>query len=145
MAVDADYRLRPDELARAIAQDRARGLQPFLVVAAAGTTNTGAVDPLPALADLCAAESLWLHVDAAYGGAFVLTARGRARLAGIERADSIAFDPHKGMFLPYGTGCLLARDGEALRRAHHLGAEYLQDLTAAPARCRSPRPSWAPS
>jgi aromatic-L-amino-acid decarboxylase len=100
------------------------------VVAAAGTTNTGAVDPLPALAELCAARSLWLHVDAAYGGAFVLTGRGRARLAGIERADSIAFDPHKGMFLPYGTGCLLVREGEALRRAHHLGAEYLQDLTA---------------
>jgi aromatic-L-amino-acid/L-tryptophan decarboxylase len=132
IAVDAEFRLRPDELARAIAQDRARGLQPFLVVAAAGTTNTGAVDPLPALADLCAAESLWLHVDAAYGGAFVLTGRGQARLAGIERADSIAFDPHKGLFLPYGTGCLLARDGEALRRAHHLGAEYLQDLTAPP-------------
>jgi aromatic-L-amino-acid decarboxylase len=132
VAVDADYRLRPDELARAIAQDRARGLQPFLVVAAAGTTNTGAVDPLPALADLCAAQSLWLHVDAAYGGAALLVDEARPAFAGIERADSIAFDPHKGMFLPYGTGCLLARDGEALRRAHHLGAEYLQDLTAAP-------------
>ena len=129
VAVDEAFRLRPEALAEAIDEDRRRGLRPFLVVAAAGTTNTGAVDPLPALADLCAERSLWLHVDAAYGGGFVLTARGRARLAGIERADSIAFDPHKGMFLPYGTGCLLARDGEALHRAHHLGADYLQDLS----------------
>ena len=97
-----------------------RGLQPFLLVASAGTTNTGAVDPLPALADLARREGLWLHVDAAYGGFFVLTERGRRALAGIERADSITLDPHKGLFLPYGTGCLLVRDGEALRRAHAL-------------------------
>jgi aromatic-L-amino-acid decarboxylase len=128
--VDAQFRLRPEALAARISEDADRGLRPFLVVAAAGTTNTGAIDPLPAVADLCAARSLWLHVDAAYGGAFVLTPAGRQRLVGIERADSIAFDPHKGLFLPYGTGCLLARDGEALRRAHHLGAEYLQDLSA---------------
>jgi aromatic-L-amino-acid decarboxylase len=98
------------------------------VIAAAGTTNTGAVDPLPAIADLCAARRLWLHVDAAYGGAFVLCDEGKRRLGGLERADSLAFDPHKGMFLPYGTGCLLVRDGQKLRDAHHVSAEYLQDL-----------------
>ena len=84
---------------------------PFLAIASAGTTNTGAIDPLGPIADLCCRENLWLHVDAAYGGAFVLCDQGRRLLAGIERADSITFDPHKGLFLPYGTGCLLARDG----------------------------------
>jgi aromatic-L-amino-acid decarboxylase len=138
--VDQDFRMIPAALAALIAADRAQGLQPFLVVAAGGTTNTGAVDPLPAIADLASAHGLWLHVDGAYGGAFVLTDAGRARLAGIERADSITFDPHKGLFLPYGTGCLLARDGAALRQAHHLGAEYLQDLGDA-----ATEVSWSPA
>jgi aromatic-L-amino-acid decarboxylase len=128
--VDRDFRMRPQALAAAIDDDLARGDVPFLVIAAAGTTNTGAVDPLPAIADLCAGKKLWLHADAAYGGAFVLCGEGRRRLAGLERADSLTFDPHKGMFLPYGTGCLLVRDGQRLRDAHHLSAEYLQDLAA---------------
>jgi aromatic-L-amino-acid decarboxylase len=108
--------------------DRHRGLQPFCVIAAAGTTNTGAVDPLPELGHLCASEDLWLHVDGAYGGAFVLCPSGRARLAGIETADSLCFDPHKGMFLPYGTGCLLVREGEHLAAAHMGQADYLRDF-----------------
>jgi aromatic-L-amino-acid decarboxylase len=128
VAVDARFRMDPDALADAITRDRERGLQPFLVVATAGTTNTGAVDPLPEVADVCARHGLWLHVDGAYGGAFVLCTEGRAVLRGIERADSITFDPHKGMFLPYGTGALLVRDGAALRRAHVSEADYLQDL-----------------
>ena len=94
----------------------------------------------PAIADLAAQHGLWFHVDAAYGGAFVLTAAGQARLAGIERADSISFDPHKGLFLPYGTGCLLARDGASLYRAHHVAAEYLQDLGGGAAEV-----SWSPA
>jgi aromatic-L-amino-acid decarboxylase len=138
--VDELFRLRPAALAAAIRDDRERGLAPFLVIASAGTTNTGAVDPLAAVADLCAAEKLWFHVDGAYGGAFVLCDEGRKRLAGIERADSITFDPHKGMFLPYGTGCLLVRDGNHLRRAHRIGAEYLQDLDAA-----DPNLTWSPA
>lgn len=121
----SDQRLDPIQLRAAIERDRAAGLRPAMVVASAGTTPTGAVDPLPALADLCAAEGLWLHVDAAYGGAFLLTDRGRAALAGIDRADSITLDPHKGMFLPYGTGCLLVRDRGTLRRAHQVHASYL--------------------
>jgi aromatic-L-amino-acid decarboxylase len=138
--VDRDFRMNPAALAAAIDADRAQGLRPFLIVAAGGTTNTGAVDPLPAIADLAARHQLWMHVDGAYGGAFVLTDAGRARLAGIERADSVAFDPHKGLFLPYGTGCLLARDGAALRQAHHLAAEYLQDLDDPQAEV-----SWSPA
>jgi aromatic-L-amino-acid/L-tryptophan decarboxylase len=129
LAVDGQFRLRPDSLNGAVAEQRARGRRPFLVVASAGTTNTGAIDPLPALADVCAAEGLWLHVDAAYGGGFVLTEVGRARLAGIARADSICFDPHKSLFLPYGTGCLLVRDGQTLRRTYDISAAYLQQLS----------------
>jgi aromatic-L-amino-acid/L-tryptophan decarboxylase len=128
VGVDERMRLDLGDLARKLEADRAQGLRPFLVVSAAGTTNTGAIDPLPALADLCAREGLWHHVDAAYGGGFVLCNEGRRRLHGIERADSITFDPHKGMFLPYGTGCLLVRDGAALRRAHTMEAAYLKDF-----------------
>jgi aromatic-L-amino-acid decarboxylase len=121
-------RIHVDGLREAIARDRAAGLRPFLVVASAGTTNTGAIDPIAEVAEVAADEGLWLHVDAAYGGFFQLTDRGRARFAGVERADSITLDPHKGMFLPYGTGSLIVRDGAALRTAHRLGADYLQDI-----------------
>jgi len=125
---DDRLRMRVDALDAALAADRGR--KPFLVVASAGTTNTGAIDPLHAIADRCAANGLWLHADGAYGGAFVLCEEGRRRLDGLARADSIAFDPHKGMFLPYGTGCLLVRDGERLAAAHHGHAAYLQDVDA---------------
>jgi aromatic-L-amino-acid decarboxylase len=128
VACTPELRIDVDALRSAIHRDRAQGAQPFLVIASAGTTNTGAVDPIDDIADLCAAERLWLHVDAAYGGFFRLTDRGRARLAGIDRADSITVDPHKGMFLPYGTGGLLVREAAALQRAHHVGAHYLDDL-----------------
>ena len=128
VATDGLFRIRPDELARRVSEDRRAGLRPFLVVGNAGTTNTGAVDDLDALADLSARERLWLHVDAAYGGFFLLTERGRSRLAGIGRADSITLDPHKGLFLPYGTGCLLVRDREALKRAHALSADYMPSM-----------------
>jgi aromatic-L-amino-acid decarboxylase len=122
---DAALRLDPEALREAVARDREAGRRPFLVVASAGTINTGVVDPLEAVADVAEQEGLWLHVDAAYGGFFQLTERGRAALRGIERADTITLDPHKGLFLPYGTGCLLARDGSALRAAHEAVAHYL--------------------
>jgi aromatic-L-amino-acid/L-tryptophan decarboxylase len=129
LAPDAMLRQDPDTLRAAVRADREAGLRPFLAVASAGTTNTGAVDPIAAIADVAAEEGLWLHVDAAYGGFFQLTERGRAAFAGVERADSITLDPHKGMFLPYGTGCLLVREGRRLREAHDVHeAEYLQDL-----------------
>ncbi len=126
-AVETDdtFRVRPDALEAAIRRDRAAGLRPFFLVGNAGTTNTGAVDDLAALADIARREGLWYHVDGAYGGFFVLTERGRRALGGIGRADSIALDPHKGLFLPYGTGCLLVRDPETLRRAHALSADYM--------------------
>lgn len=125
-----DKRMDPDGLAAEVTHDRAAGRRPFCVVASAGTVNTGIVDPLAEIAAVAAGAGLWLHVDAAYGGFFQLTARGRAALSGIEHADSITLDPHKGLFLPYGTGCLLVRDGERLRDAHHVGAAYLQDISA---------------
>jgi aromatic-L-amino-acid/L-tryptophan decarboxylase len=112
-----------------VVSDRAAGRQPFCVVASAGTTNTGVIDPLAEIADVAAAEGLWYHVDAAYGGFFQLTDRGRERLRGIERADSIVLDAHKGLFLPFGTGCLLVRDAELLRSAHSgPHADYMQDI-----------------
>jgi aromatic-L-amino-acid decarboxylase len=125
---DERFRIRPDLLRARIAEDRGRSLQPFLVVGSAGTTNTGAVDDLEALAALCAAEKLWFHVDAAYGGFLMLTTRGRERMRGLARADSITLDPHKVLFLPYGNGSLLVRDGAALRRAHTTRAHYMPEM-----------------
>ena len=125
-----DLRMDPEAAARMIARDRARGLRPFLLVASAGTTSTGAVDPIGELARLARAEGLWSHVDAAYGGFFQLTERGRARFAGIEHADSVVLDPHKGLFLPHGTGILLVRSPAAVRAAHAVDGAYLQDLDA---------------
>jgi aromatic-L-amino-acid decarboxylase len=96
-----------------------------MVVGSAGTTDTGTVDPLPEIADVCATDELWLHIDGAYGGFFLLTDRGRARLTGIERADSIAIDPHKGLSIPFGNGALLVRDETHLIDANHGRGAYL--------------------
>ncbi|RZQ62465.1 pyridoxal phosphate-dependent decarboxylase family protein [Amycolatopsis suaedae] len=126
--VDDRLRMDPDAAARMIAADRRAGRQPFLLAGTAGTTDTGAVDPLTDLAALARRENLWFHVDGAYGGAFQLTERGRERLAGVELADSIVLDPHKGLFLPYGLGTLLVRDTATLVAAHRHDAPYLQDL-----------------
>ena len=125
---DPQLRMDADALRDMVAADRAAGFRPFLVVPSAGTTNTGAIDPLDDVADVAAASGMWMHVDAAYGGFFQLTERGRQRFAGITRADSVTLDPHKGLFLPYGIGSLVVRDGAALRDAHYEGAAYLQDL-----------------
>ncbi|MGA9161261.1 MAG: aminotransferase class V-fold PLP-dependent enzyme [Actinomycetota bacterium] len=124
----AELRMDLVALRDMIRSDRAAGRTPFLVIASAGTTNTGAIDPIDGIADVAAEEDLWLHVDAAYGGFFQLTERGLRAFAGVERADSITLDPHKGMFLPYGTGSLVVRDGARLREAHVVGAAYLQDF-----------------
>ncbi len=126
--VDGRQRMRIDALERTLVEDRRAGRAPFLLVGSAGTTNTGAIDDLEALADVAAREGLWFHVDAAYGGFFALTERGRKRMTGLARADSVTLDPHKGLFLPYGTGCLLVREQAALRRAHTVQADYMPPL-----------------
>ncbi len=128
IATNEDYEIRLDDLRRRIAEDREGGLRPFMLVTSAGTTNTGAVDDLGGAADVAEDEGLWLHVDAAYGGFFMLTERGREAMRGIERADSVALDPHKGLFLPYGSGSLLVRDPEALRRVHTTFADYMPEM-----------------
>ncbi|MEO3977628.1 aminotransferase class I/II-fold pyridoxal phosphate-dependent enzyme [Streptomyces sp. CAU 1734] len=126
--VTDDLRMDADAATRMIEADRAAGKHPFLIVATAGTTDTGAVDPIGRLADTARAQNMWFHVDAAYGGGFQLTARGRAKLDGIDRADSIALDPHKSMFFPYSSGVLLVRDERLLHAAHSADAPYLQDM-----------------
>jgi aromatic-L-amino-acid decarboxylase len=125
-----DFRLPPSALESAIREDRAAGKLPFCAIANAGTTNTGAIDPLPALADICTSEKLWLHADGAYGAAALFCQRGRLLLRGLERADSFTLDPHKWLFQPFDCAVLLVRDRQMLRHAFHLRddeAEYLQD------------------
>lgn len=127
---DADYRLSPAVLREAIATDRAAGLIPLAAVVSAGTTNTGAVDPLDEIADVCAAERTWLHADAAYGGFAALTQRGAALLTGLGRCDSVALDPHKWLFVPFECGSLLVREPERLRAAFQVLPDYLRDVAA---------------
>jgi aromatic-L-amino-acid decarboxylase len=125
---DERFRVRVDAMAEAIARDRAAGFTPFLLAGSAGTTPTGAVDDLSALADLAERERMWFHVDGAYGAFFMLTKRGRAAMRGIERADSIILDPHKTLFLPFGTGALVVKDARKLRAAHSMHSEVLPDF-----------------
>jgi aromatic-L-amino-acid/L-tryptophan decarboxylase len=128
---DENFRLPVESLQQAVAEDRADGKQPFLIIANAGTTNTGAVDPLGQLADLCERENLWLHVDGAYGAAACLSERGRKILAGVERADSLSIDPHKWLFQPFEIGCVIARDARLLKKTFHTMAGYLEDTKRA--------------
>jgi aromatic-L-amino-acid/L-tryptophan decarboxylase len=126
---DADFRIDLQALETAIVADAESGRTPLAIIANAGTTNTGAVDPLRALADLCDAHDLWLHADGAYGAAAMLSPSGREALAGIDRVDSLTLDPHKWLFQPYDIGCTLVRDWNLLRKvfAYTTSAEYLQD------------------
>lgn len=131
LPVDDAFRLRPETLAGAVEADVRDGLRPLLLVANAGSTSTGAVDPLPELAAVCAGHGLWLHADAAYGGFAVLSERGRAALRGLELADSITLDPHKWLYQPFEAGCLLVRRGARLHEAFHILPDYLQDAAVA--------------
>ena len=128
--VDARRRMRVDALVEQLDRDEASGMRPFFVVANAGTTNTGAIDPLPEILDVCRGRGLWAHVDGAYGGLFRIAEGGDALLPRLGEFDSLTLDPHKCLFLPYGTGALLMKDPESLRRAHATSASYLQDVTA---------------
>jgi aromatic-L-amino-acid/L-tryptophan decarboxylase len=125
LPTDDRWRLQPETVTAAVGADRRAGRVPIAVCASAGSTSTGAVDPLPGLADLCAAEGLWLHVDAAYGGFAALTPEGRALLTGIERADSVTLDPHKWLFQPFECGGVLVREGERLARTFAIHPDYL--------------------
>jgi aromatic-L-amino-acid/L-tryptophan decarboxylase len=127
LSSDEAFRLRVDEVAAAVARDRAEGLVPFAVVGNAGATNTGAVDPLAELAELCSEQGLWFHIDGAYGAAAVLVPSGRELLAGIERADSLVIDPHKWLFQPYEAGAVLVRSPGLLEQTFGLSGEYLRD------------------
>jgi aromatic-L-amino-acid decarboxylase len=125
---DERFRLPLASLRDAIRDDKKAGLQPFCIVANAGTTNTGAVDPLSDLADLCRNEGLWLHADGAYGAAAIISKRGQEKLAGLDRVDSLSLDPHKWLFQPFECGCVLVRDAAKLKSAFQLMPEYMRDV-----------------
>jgi aromatic-L-amino-acid/L-tryptophan decarboxylase len=127
VSLDDRHRMNPEALEEAIEADAKSGLNPWLIAATAGSTDTGAVDPLDSIADVARRHDLWLHVDGAYGAAFALTEHGGRVLRGIGRSDSMVMDPHKGLFLPFGSGIALVRDGRHLLHAHHYDASYLQD------------------
>jgi glutamate/tyrosine decarboxylase-like PLP-dependent enzyme len=129
LPADTAFRLAPAAVHEAMMVDVAAGRRPFCVVATAGTTSSGAVDPLAELAELCAEHGLWLHVDGAYGAPAVLCPAGRAALRGLERADSLVLDPHKWLFQPYELGCVLVREPGLLERTFALEGDYLRDVT----------------
>lgn len=125
---DIEFKMAINKLKNAIAKDRLEGFQPFCIIASAGTTNTGTVDPLEQIAQICKAEKLWFHVDGAYGGAAILAKKGNRLLKGIEKADSLAIDPHKWMYQPYEIGCLLVRNHNWLSNTFSEKPEYLRDI-----------------
>ena len=127
LELDENYKIDSESLARLIEKDKQDGLNPFLVVASAGTTDTGAVDPLREIGSIAQENELWYHIDAAYGGFFILVEEKKDLFDGIGMADSLIIDPHKGMFLPFGTGAVLVKDKEAVFESHHYLADYMQD------------------
>jgi glutamate/tyrosine decarboxylase-like PLP-dependent enzyme len=130
--LDSQYRMDLDALREAIAADRAAGLHPVCVAASAGTTNTGAIDKLDEVADLCEAEGLWFHIDGAYGGFGVMAEQTAGLYTGMDRADSIAVDPHKWLYIPVECGCAIVRNGKAMRETFSLVPAYLQEDRAEP-------------
>ena len=126
--LDEGYRLDPQHLERTIVEDINQELEPWMIIASAGTTDTGAIDPLNTLAEIAERYGLWYHIDAAYGGVFMLTQEGAEKLRGIERSDSLVVDPHKGLFIPYGIGVVLVKDREKLQQAFTFRANYMQDI-----------------
>ena len=127
--VDEHFRMDAAALKNAVYDDRAAGLNPWLVVAAAGATNTGSIDPLPEISQIAADNGLWFHVDGAYGAFFILCPEGEEALVGMDKSDSLVMDPHKTLFLPYGTGAVLVKDGAQLYASQHYAPDYMQDAT----------------
>jgi glutamate/tyrosine decarboxylase-like PLP-dependent enzyme len=132
--LDDRYRMVPEELEQAITRDRAEGLLPWLVIASAGTTDVGAIDPLEEIGEIARDNDLWFHVDGAYGAFFALCEECKPSLAGMASSDSVVMDPHKGLFLPYGVGAVLVKDRAALHRSHYYQAHYMQDALGEEAR-----------
>jgi glutamate/tyrosine decarboxylase-like PLP-dependent enzyme len=128
IGVDDEFGMNVDQLTQTIEADRSHDRLPFFVSANAGTTNSGAIDPFPEIAECCSTHDLWFHIDAAYGGFAALTSEGRELLVGMERADSLTLDPHKWLYCPMGSGCVLVRDTEFLERAFSADGDYLRDL-----------------
>jgi len=126
--LDENYKMDVAALQSQIAGDKKDGLKPWLIIASAGTTDVGAVDPLDEIGDVAKENGLWYHIDGAYGAFFALTDYGKQKLKGMEKSDSIVMDPHKGLFLPYGLGVLLVKDQDKLRQSHYYSANYLQDV-----------------
>ena len=124
--LDSEHKMKPDSLEEQIKKDLAAGLQPFMVVATAGTTDTGAIDPLDHIAEIAKSNKMWFHVDAAYGGFFIMTSK-KELFKGIEKADSLIVDPHKGLFLPYGVGAVLIKNSAAVLHSNYYTANYMQD------------------
>ena len=127
--LDENHKIKTDALETLIAKDVEEGLLPFLVVATAGTTDTGAVDPLDDIASIAKKYNMWFHVDAAYGGFFITTSK-KELFKGIEKADSMIIDPHKGMFLPYGVGAVLVKDSASVLHSNYYTANYMQDVSS---------------
>lgn len=127
LELDNRSRINTQKLEEAVLRDKEEGLYPFMVIASAGTTDTGAVDPLARIGDIAKEHKLWYHIDGAYGGFFILDETKKSLFNGIAKADSLVIDPHKGLFLPYGLGAVLVKDKEAVFQSHHYTANYMQD------------------
>lgn len=125
---DNEFKFAVNKLKNCIAKDRLEGLQPFCLIATAGTTNTGTVDPLAELGKICKKEDIWFHIDGAYGGAAILSQKGKQAMKGIEKADSLTVDPHKWFYQPYEMGCLLVRNHKHLSHTFTEKPEYLRDI-----------------
>ncbi|MCG8605228.1 aminotransferase class V-fold PLP-dependent enzyme, partial [bacterium] len=125
--MDGGYRMRSEALETAIQEDKKAGLNPWLIIASAGTTDTGAVDPLAEIGEIAKQDGLWYHVDGAYGAFFVLCQETKDLVQGMASSDSIVIDPHKGLFLPYGSGAVLVKDAKKMLDAHYYMPNYLQD------------------
>ncbi len=130
--IDEKFKMDHIKLKEVVQEDIAAGLNPFLVIASAGTTNTGAIDPIDEIAEIALENNMWLHTDAAYGGFFLLLDSEKHKFKGIEKSDSVTIDPHKGLFLSYGIGAVLMKDVNALNKTHSYQANYMQDLIETP-------------
>ncbi len=130
LELDEFYKIDTLKLEEKIQNDIQNGLNPFMIVATAGTTDTGAIDPLETIGKIAKNNNLWYHIDGAYGGFFILSETKKHLFKGIELADSLVIDPHKGLFLPYGIGAVLVKDKEAVFHSHHYTADYMQDANS---------------